>query len=603
MSDNTVNPSQLFTMSNATDEIQMFDPSLVDVNDLLNFNLPDLDNLDNVDYLGTDDRLIDSVPDGAATAVPGFDEFDFSGQTQEMIPMPQSLNPSPATLAPPPGLPALPAGLAYHPAIGFYYPVPNSQIPGFSGPGAPGTVPPFAAPPAPMFSQAPVAPVAGFGGVMAELVPKTPKEMRPPPPPPPSNKRKFGPSHFFGELEQAKRCAIGDGSAPLPASRDSDPSKPTNGVQQQKRQNAAQAAGAMKDINTATVMRCRCEPANKTTEQHIPRPRNAFIIFRTWFSSQWRTTKGKKRGTANATISVAAGQAWAALEEHERARYRERAAIEKAEHRVRYPNYSYTPIKKIQAKFGQSDCTCGAYETNMAEFKRLKEGGATPPNRFMAPVSETGDDDGAYTAPRTRSVSRANSIHTPTAPVEPSNFQAEMAEYNYPFEPGNEWEDLKAFNNAAEYYGAEQAPATRRSSRNGKKTVHYADDANEDDDEEASTTTATRKHRPSPISTSRKSSNSSQMSAINSDDFKLSDTESVASRTRSKSVSTSGDETALPTGTSSPDSLFDGDSDIGDNIVVATPKASPKRVALALPPSRTARQTRSQSRGRTRRRS
>jgi hypothetical protein len=176
-----------------------------------------------------------------------------------------------------------------------------------------------------------------------------------------------------------------------------------------------------------------------------------------------------------------------------------------------------------------------------------------------------------------------------------------MSGFDFSLEPQEDWdfEALQAFNNASEDISAEQQPAKRHSSRSGKKVVHYADEAEDDDDEEA-TTTATHKHRPPPISTSRKSSNSSQISELNSADFKLDDTESVSSRTRSKSVSHSEDEMALPTGISSPSSLF-GDGD-DDNIVVATPKASPKRVGLALPP-RTTRQTRSQSRGRARRRS
>jgi hypothetical protein len=590
MSGPTINPSQLFNMTNPTDENQMFDPSLVDGNDLANFDFSALDSFNNADLYGEDNGLVDSNLDGSTTAAPSFDTFDFLSQPQEIVPMQPSLNPSPATLLPPQGLPAMPAGMAYHPAIGFYYPVPNAQIPRFSGAEAFGAAPSFAAPPAPMFSQAPVDPVSGFGDVMATMTPKKAQPKRAAP----SNKRKYGPSVYLEE--RAKRLAVGDENASRPISRDVNYPKPAHWAQQQKKQHAAEAAGAIKDINTATVMRCRCALAKNVTQQHIPRPRNAFIIFRVDFSAQWRTTRGQKRGTANATISKAAGETWRELGVQGQARYQRRAAIEKAEHKKQFPSYTYTPIKKIQAKFGQPDCTCGAYETNMAELKRLREGGATPPNRFTA-VSDSENDEGDYAAPRTRSISRANSIQAPTAQMESSAYDVDMSGFDFSFELGNEWEALQAFNDAAEDNDAEQPPAKRRSSRNGKKAVHYADDAGEDKDDEVTTV---QKHRPLPISTSRKSSTSSQISELNSADFELDDTGSVASRTRSKSVS--DDEAALPTGVSSPSSLFE-ESDDDDNIVVAPPKVSPKQVALALPPQPTARQTRSQSRGRVRRRS
>ena len=188
----------------------------------------------------------------------------------------------------------------------------------------------------------------------------------------------------------------------------------------------------------------------------------------------------------------------------------------------------------------------------------------------------------------------------------PFDFDSDMSNFDFDIlaEPQNNWDlqELQAFDNAMENFNAEQQTSQRRSSRNGKKAVHYADDAGEEDVEVTTTTTATPKHRPARISTSRKSSNSSQISELNSADFKFDDAESVSSRTRSKSVSQSEDETAPPTGLSSPSSLFGDDGDVGDNIVVATPKPSPKHTVLALAP-RTARQTRSQSRGRARRRS
>ncbi|KAM0711195.1 hypothetical protein Q7P35_001934 [Cladosporium inversicolor] len=578
---NTVNPNQLFNMTNSTDETQNFDQSLVDVNDLENFNMADLDSLN---FFASNNGIVDSTLHGLPTATPTFDNVNYFRQPQEMIPMPQSLNPSPATFAPPQGLPAMmPATkMAYHPEIGWYYPVANAPIPGFPGTGSFGAAPAYAAPPAPVFTQAPVAPFAPadpFATMLADVTAKRSQAKRTPA----SNKRKYGPAQFFEDREHSKRRAIGDGNSPLPVTRDS------------KKHTASQAAGAMKELNIATVQRCRCELGTNATEPHIPRPRNAFIIYRGDISSRYRTSRDTKRGTANADISIAAGKMWKELGAQGQAPYKARADREKEEHRSQYPNYQYAPMKKIEARFGHESCTCGAYEINMKELKRLREGGATPPNLFMR-ANETENDNGEYKAPRTRSVSRANSIQAPTAQAVPHNFDVDMSGFDFSREIPENWdfEALQTFSNAAEDFNAAQPPVTPRSSRSGKKAVHYVD--------EATTSTATHKHRPPLISTSRKSNNSSQISELNSGDFKFDDKASVSSRTRSKSVSQSEDEMALTTGNSPLDSLVGDDDDVGDNIVVATPKASPKHTVLALPP-RTSRQTRSQSRGRARRRS
>jgi hypothetical protein len=585
MSGNTVNPSQLSKMTSPTDNNQMFDPSQVDATDLDNFNMMDLDNL-NADFMnaGNDfnagNEFANTFLDGSDVSVPTFAPVNFAREPQEVVPMQQPFFPSPATLTPTQHLPAPPPGLAYHPQVGWYYPVAMpSQLP---PPGQFGMAPPpaFAPLPGPMYSQAPVPQAPQINAAPVAKTAKRPEAKAASR----GTKRKYGPSVYLEE--QSKRRANGDDSAPRPVSRDCDYGKHALAAPEQRPRalsgaaGAAGAAGAMKDMKTATIQHCRCSMANDVARAHIPRPRNGFIIFRVMFSSRWHVSKEKKRGNANPNISIEAGKAWKDLGVKGQKKYKDQAAVEAAEHKLQYPHYHYNPKEKIQAKFGHPDCTCGAYQVNMIEFLRLKDGGATPPNKFMGTESEDGD----YAAPRTRSVSRANSYQAPTAQMMPNN------DFEFSFEsPNGEWAALQDFNNAAEEADVEQPPAKkRRSSRNNKKSVHYADNTGVDDEDGETTSTPTRKHRPSPISTSRKSSNSSQISELNSADFKLTGNESVASRTRSKSMSE--DETELPTGLSSrSDSLFDDD---GDEIVVATPgtakpKASPKAVALALPPRAT----------------
>lgn len=546
-------------MTNHTDENQMFDPSLVDGS--LEFNIEAFENL-NDDFFNQNNSYDNSILDGSATATPAFDHVNFSKQPQEMIPMQHAFFPSPATLTPTQVLPTPPPGMAYHPQVGWYYPANMpSQLPGQGQFGMPH---PFAAPPAPPASMYPQATVPQipqipqFSAAPVDETAKKPEAKRTSR----GTKRKYGPAAYLEA--QAKRRANGDDSGPRPVSRDFEYPAPSGYAPQVKRK----ADGAMKDLKTATVQRCRCAMAKKVATAHIPRPRNKYIIFRNDFSAQWRTSKGQKRGTANADISKAAGETWQALGEKGQAKYAARAAIEKAEHKRQYPEYHYTPIKKIQAHFGQPDCTCGAYQVNLTELRRLKEGGATPPNKFTLNNSEAEDDDeGDYVAPSTRSVSRANSYSAPTVQMVPNQF-------DFSFDTQVESANLgwDSFNEATEQDDAEP-PAKRRSTRNSKKAVHYAD-------EEDVTANSSRKHRPSPILTSRKASNTSQVSELNSADFQLTgtDNESVASRTRSKSISMTEGETFLPTGNSTPNSLFDDDSELGENITVASPKpASPKK--------------------------
>ncbi|GJJ14899.1 hypothetical protein Clacol_009169 [Clathrus columnatus] len=71
---------------------------------------------------------------------------------------------------------------------------------------------------------------------------------------------------------------------------------------------------------------------------HIPRPPNAFIIF--------RTDQIKAMETQNSTpeVSKSLGQIWHQMTDKERQPYIERAKLAKIEHQLRHPDYKYKPI-------------------------------------------------------------------------------------------------------------------------------------------------------------------------------------------------------------------------------------------------------------------
>ncbi|KJA30010.1 hypothetical protein HYPSUDRAFT_73491 [Hypholoma sublateritium FD-334 SS-4] len=83
--------------------------------------------------------------------------------------------------------------------------------------------------------------------------------------------------------------------------------------------------------------------------EHIKRPPNAFMIFRSAFL---RSKKIPAEETnQQQTLSRIIGQTWGAMTADEKAFYNEAADAAKREHRMRYPNYKYSPAaSKVKSK-------------------------------------------------------------------------------------------------------------------------------------------------------------------------------------------------------------------------------------------------------------
>ena len=92
--------------------------------------------------------------------------------------------------------------------------------------------------------------------------------------------------------------------------------------------------------------------AKKKPASYIPRPKNAFIIFRTMYS-KWNSMLPRAQDPGNPhiqlaitdhrTLSKAAGDAWRRMTEEEKAPYKELADADKAQHKLNYPDYKYSP--------------------------------------------------------------------------------------------------------------------------------------------------------------------------------------------------------------------------------------------------------------------
>ncbi|KAJ7185316.1 hypothetical protein C8R46DRAFT_1060108 [Mycena filopes] len=79
--------------------------------------------------------------------------------------------------------------------------------------------------------------------------------------------------------------------------------------------------------------------------QHIPRPRNAFICFRSDYVKAQKNAaaNSKPKALDQTAMSCGAGDAWRKMDEGEREPYVLMALAEKAAHALKYPDYRYAP--------------------------------------------------------------------------------------------------------------------------------------------------------------------------------------------------------------------------------------------------------------------
>lgn len=116
------------------------------------------------------------------------------------------------------------------------------------------------------------------------------------------------------------------------------------------------------------VTRCTC----KLKTKRIPRPRNAFILFRQkYHQSVFGDSPGR---TLNSEISRELGNRWRNLSPEEREHWNELAKEEKINHAKKYPDYRYTPRRN-----GKKDCDFCKSKT-LQDFKTHDGNHAISPN-------------------------------------------------------------------------------------------------------------------------------------------------------------------------------------------------------------------------------
>ncbi|CCE62307.1 hypothetical protein TPHA_0C01510 [Tetrapisispora phaffii CBS 4417] len=118
-------------------------------------------------------------------------------------------------------------------------------------------------------------------------------------------------------------------------------------VESPKKSDTLNKSNQLDHLNSVLLKRCRCRNYTKAGK-HIPRPRNAFILFRQqmhgeMFGKYKNLLVSHGSFKTNSIISKEIGQKWRALSDKEKERWHELAKKEKEEHKLKYTDYKYIP--------------------------------------------------------------------------------------------------------------------------------------------------------------------------------------------------------------------------------------------------------------------
>lgn len=164
----------------------------------------------------------------------------------------------------------------------------------------------------------------------------------------------------------------------------------------------------------------------------IPRPRNAFIIFRCDYSREHaaQTSQESDEQSLSKTLSKRAAEAWKQLSAEEKDKYRHLADREREEHTRIYPHYRFRPMRRqasgskkpyfapagIRFENATETPSHSLSLTKSADIS-LNEGGATP----LSSIPEEMDKSPEITRRRASSVPHRNLLSG--SPLVPSDYR------------------------------------------------------------------------------------------------------------------------------------------------------------------------------------
>ena len=135
-------------------------------------------------------------------------------------------------------------------------------------------------------------------------------------------------------------------------------------------------------VQHATQPAAKKSHARRQPEGHIPRPRNAFILFRCDFVAQKKIPASVEPDHRN--ISRIVGRVWKAMSDEERRPWLEEAKKERETHKRLYPQYRYSPLSTAEGTTGTS------MRTKRAQNKKMRESmGVLPAWEITRPRSAT----------------------------------------------------------------------------------------------------------------------------------------------------------------------------------------------------------------------
>ncbi|EEQ84927.1 HMG box transcriptional regulator [Blastomyces dermatitidis ER-3] len=109
----------------------------------------------------------------------------------------------------------------------------------------------------------------------------------------------------------------------------------TSEAARQERSASSSSSKSTSSKESSSLQFCLCQPDPK-----IPRPRNAFILFRQHFQA---SVVAQNPGLANPDISKIIGEKWRTLPVESKQDWKNLAEEEKARHQQQYPDYRYQP--------------------------------------------------------------------------------------------------------------------------------------------------------------------------------------------------------------------------------------------------------------------
>lgn len=156
-------------------------------------------------------------------------------------------------------------------------------------------------------------------------------------------------------------------------------------------------------------LQSRKAPKSKSSDDpnHIPRPPNAFILFRQDFLQRYNQSNSdgsstsillppRTPGTTQATLSSIIGPAWTNLDEVEKQKWYDKAKDAVVEHKRRWPNYTFQP--KPASPAGRKEKAAKRKERE-ASLNRGMAAGLSRRESIAGTVSSQGSRPRSFTVP------------------------------------------------------------------------------------------------------------------------------------------------------------------------------------------------------------